>query len=406
MRTPSAAELIDRLAELPVGRTLLGALGEADGVYLVGGAVRDLLRGAAPADLDLVADRDIAALIGQLGVPARAHDRFGTATVSLGGTRFDLARARRERYPHPGALPEVQPAPLGEDLQRRDFTVNALALALGGARRGQLLAVSGGLEDLDGGLLRVLHDDSFHDDPTRLLRLARYMARLGFTPDPHTAALAGEAIAAGALATVSGARLGAELRLTAGEPDPVAALWQLRTLTLDSALIPGFGLRDPALASRALALLPPDGNRAALVLATAARDVAPSVLERRLGELAFEAGQRDVILVAARRAPILAQELDRAREPSAIAAAAAGAPVELVALTGALGPEEAARRWLQQLRDVGLEIGGDDLVAAGIRPGPSVGAGLRAALAAKLDGRVQGRDAELSEALRVAGEGG
>ena len=184
-----------RRSARPPGRAAGGpgapvdALGDADGVYVVGGAVRDLLRGDAPVDLDLVADRELGELIAELssagGAPARVHDRFGTATLVLDAGRFDLARARREHYPHPGALPEVEPAPIEEDLRRRDFTVNALALGLGGARRGELLAVPGALDDLDTGTLRVLHDASFRDDPTRLLRLARYAGRLSFAPDEH-----------------------------------------------------------------------------------------------------------------------------------------------------------------------------------------------------------------------------
>ena len=154
--------------------------------------------------------------------------------------RFDLARARRERYAHPGALPDVEPASIDEDLRRRDFTVNALALALGGPRRGELVAAPRALDDLAAGTLRVLHDASFRDDPTRLLRLARYGGRLGFSPDERTARLAREAIGDGALATVSGGRQGAELRLAGAEADPRPVLQELDRLGLGAQLIPGF----------------------------------------------------------------------------------------------------------------------------------------------------------------------
>jgi tRNA nucleotidyltransferase (CCA-adding enzyme) len=406
---PPANDLLSRLAALPPAGELLDALGDADGVYVVGGAVRDLLRGDSPVDLDLVADRDLAELITDLsgsgGEPARVHDRFGTATIVLDGGRFDLARARRERYPHPGALPEVEPAPIEEDLRRRDFTVNALALGLGGARRGQLLAVPGALDDLATGTLRVLHDESFRDDPTRLLRLARYAGRLGFAPDEHTAGLARKAVGEGALETVSGARLGTELRLMAGEADPQSGLEELHRLALDEQLIPGLVAPDREVLARALELLPGDGDRAALVLATAALAVTPAQLARGLDALAFAAGPRDAILAAVNRAPTVARQLAAARRPSEIAAAAAGAPVEAVALAGALGgaaARAAAQRWLGELRHVGLEINGDDLVAAGVNPGPAIGAGLRAALSARLDGRAGDRDEQLAEALRAA----
>ena len=394
---------------MPAAGELLAALGDADGVYVVGGAVRDLLRGDAPVDLDLVADRDLAELIAELsssgGVPARVHDRFGTATIELDAGRFDLARARRERYPHPGALPEVEPAPIEEDLRRRDFTVNALALGLGGARRGELVAVPGALDDLGAGILRVLHDESFRDDPTRLLRLARYAGRLGFGPDEHTAELAYTAIGEGALETVSGARLGTELRLMAGEADPQRGLEELRRLGVDEALIPGLTAPDREVLGRALELLPGDGDRTALVLAVAALGVASARLAHSLDALAFAAGPRDAILAAVTRAPTVAEQLAAARRPSQIAAAAAGVPVEAVALAGALGDAEAraaAQRWLGELRDVGLAIDGNDLVAAGVTPGPAIGAGLRAALSARLDGRARDRDEQLAEALRAA----
>ena len=188
-------------------------------------------------------------------------------------SRYDIARARRETYAHPGALPDVAPAPLAEDLERRDFTVNAIALALAGDRAGELTSVPPALEDLDARRLRVLHDQSFIDDPTRLLRLVRYATRLGFEIEPHTRALADRAIAGGALRTVSGPRVGAELRLLAREPDPVRALAGLGELGLDGAIHPGFGLEDADLARRALALLPDGGRRDRIALAVAAREV-------------------------------------------------------------------------------------------------------------------------------------
>src|SRR5262249_15415701 len=151
---------------------------------------------------------------------------------------YDLARARRERYAHPGALPDVEPAGLPEDLQRRDFTVNAIAVSLNGPRSGELTSAPSALEDLDARILRVLHDRSFIDDPTRLLRLSGYSSRLGFGIERETEALATDAVRGGALGTVSGARVGAELRLMAREPDPVSALASLATLGLDEAIGP------------------------------------------------------------------------------------------------------------------------------------------------------------------------
>ncbi|MBV9171502.1 MAG: CCA tRNA nucleotidyltransferase, partial [Chloroflexi bacterium] len=186
MEIPEPSELIERVAALPAGAPLLERLPDVAGLHLVGGAVRDLLLGGAPTDLDVVVEGDAEPVARSLGAALRAHDRFGTFTVSLKGYSYDFVRARSERYPAPGSLPEVAPGSLAEDLARRDFTVNALAIALGGERRGELTGVADALVDLDQGILRVLHDDSFIDDPTRLMRLVRYQSRLGFEPDPHT----------------------------------------------------------------------------------------------------------------------------------------------------------------------------------------------------------------------------
>jgi tRNA nucleotidyltransferase (CCA-adding enzyme) len=250
--------------------------------------------------------------------------------------------------------------------------------------------------------LRVLHDESFNDDPTRLMRLARYQSRLGFEVDSHTLALADAAVREGAIRTVSGARVGTELRLLARELDPLSAFERLHQLGLDDSIHPGFGLSDVSLGRRAMALLADDGRSDRLVLALAARGVPPADLPRLLESLAFEAEDRDAIIAIATRADALATALARADCPSGIAAAVAGAAPEAVALAGALGPESAAREWLRVLRHVKLEIDGRALLAAGVAEGPAVGRGLRAALYDKLDGRVSGRDAELARALEAA----
>ena len=196
--------------------TALAAAAEARDVALfaVGGVVRDLLRspGEGPriSDLDLAVEGDPAPLLDALARatalrPTR-HDRFGTATLRLGEVRIDLARTRRERYPRPGALPVVRPATIGEDLARRDFSVNAMALALCGPRRAVLLDPFGGRGDLERGLIRVLHERSFRDDPTRVVRACRYAARLDARFAPGTGAWARAALPQ--LRVLSGARFG------------------------------------------------------------------------------------------------------------------------------------------------------------------------------------------------------
>jgi tRNA nucleotidyltransferase (CCA-adding enzyme) len=405
MAEAMANDLLTRFSSLPAARPLLERLGDAPGVYLVGGAVRDLLLGAQPLDLDLGIDGDVEPVAALLGTPDRVHDRFETRTVSVDGFAYDLARARRETYARPGALPTVAPASIDEDLGRRDFTVNALALGLTGPGRGRLRAAPHAREDLEARRLRVLHDRSFIDDPTRLLRLARYAGRLDFAIEDDTRGLARDAVVSRAPDTVSGPRLGTELRLLAEQGDPVRGFEVLSELGVDAALAPRFGITSDdraALARRALALLPPDGEPADLVLAVVTLDVPPKELKGLLARFAFPAARRDRINAASTRASRLADRLAAAAEPSQIAAAVGSGSPEVVALAGAMGPEGPARRWLDDLRHVRLEIDGDDLLAAGVPPGPAVGAGLAAARSAKLDGRAQGRDAELAEARRAA----
>ena len=404
MAIPAPQEMIRRLRLLPAAQVLLDRLDPGRPVYLVGGAVRDLLLGQLPPDLDLMVDGDVRALARDLDAGVLIHDRFGTATFRIDGFVFDVARTRRERYPHPGSLPEVEPARLEEDLLRRDFTVNAIAMALGEPQPGSITAAPRALGDLSDRVLRVLHDGSFTDDPTRLLRLARYESRLGFEVEEHTGRLAAEAVARGALATVSGPRVGAELRLLAREPDPVAALAALERLGLAKAIHVALGLTDVQQAQRALAILGPHGRRDLLVLGLASQGIRAGELGPLLDRLSFEAPERRKIVAVATGPGALSAALSRAGSPSEIAAAVGEAPPELVAAAGARTSEEQARQWLNELRAVRLEIDGADLLAAGIPEGPAIGRGLRAALSAKLDGRAHGPQEELARALRAAKE--
>ncbi len=372
-------DLLERLGRPPA----VAALDGEDAVYLVGGAVRDLLLGDDPHELDFVVEGDAVAVARRAAERAGGrivvHDRFGTATVEAPDATFDLAGARRERYEQPGALPEVElGASLREDLERRDFTVNAIALHLAD---GETVWLPGAREDLEARRLRVLHDGSFRDDPTRLIRLARYAARLGFEPEERTDRLAAEAVADGALATVTGSRLGAELRLLLRESQP-AALLALGRHGLGRALL-----------SDAFA---PDGRRIAVahglggpLAAFAAALTGPADLDR----LAFTAHDRDVVARAAAAEPIPAGADDvelwgRFRRE----------PPEVAAVAGARGDAEGARRWLDDVRHRRLAIDGNDVVAAGLY-GPAVGEALDRAMEAMLAGRAPGREEQLAAAL-------
>ena len=268
----------------------------------------------------------------------------------------------------------MREASLRDDLARRDFSVNAMAVPLDGPA--ELIDPHGGLADLGARVLRVLHTRSFTDDPTRALRAARYAARLGFTLEPETEGL----LRGTDLATVSRERVEAELRRLAAEAEPVEAL----------RLLVEWGVVDAD----------PD-----LAAATA------RVLDREpFSELA-DRGSALLAAGAVRAGRFAATGLDGARE---LAAAASERPSELTALArGRTGTELAVARalgaaWLDDYvvswRHVRLEIGGADLLAAGVEEGPALGRALHEVLRAKLDGELDGRDQELAAALAAASE--
>jgi tRNA nucleotidyltransferase (CCA-adding enzyme) len=385
MRSPQAA--LDALRADPCGAQLLSAFAPGDGVHVVGGAVRDLLLERPWRVIDLVVEDDVEAAAARLGAVARVYERFGMLEARGGDCVYELVRARAESYARPGALPDVRPGTLAEDLQRRDVTVNAIVLRLDGT----LEHVPGALDDLRAGILRVLHDGSFVDDPTRVWRVARYAARLGFGVEERTRSLA----AAADPSTVSGDRLGAELRLALREPDPPAAFEAVRSLN-PSYLPEGFAPRPLGLAA-ALALLPDDGRPDLLTLAACTAGMDAGALLRWLDEMGFSAADRDLVAAASRF--VTGAPLRAARTNAEIARAARGAPVEAVALVGG----DNARRWLDELRHVRLEIDGRDLLAAGIPEGPEIGARLQGTLDRKLDGEISGREQELAAALEDGG---
>jgi tRNA nucleotidyltransferase (CCA-adding enzyme) len=401
--------LRERVRRLPGMGRLLPALEGLPPAYLVGGAVRDLLRGADGVDIDVAVEGDARsvarALADRLGGSAREHERFGTAKVLAGELTLDLATTRRETYPEPGALPEVSAAPLFDDLARRDFGVNAMALGITGDDLGHLYDPCGGVADLETGAIRVLHDRSFLDDPTRLLRAVRYEARLGFRLDPDTERLAREAGAADALGTVSGARIRDELMDLLGELDAPAAVARLRELEIDRALDPALDPDPQLVASAALGAVAIGADRAVAALA-ALIAAAPAELDLWLGDLHLPAARRDAAGRAARVAPRIAATLrEREHVPSELRALLETEPPEALALAMALGaPAEQILRWVEELRGVSLEISGDDLRAAGVPEGPALGRALDETLRRKLDGFVSGRDEELETALLLARE--
>jgi len=238
------------MARLPARASIVletaGRLADELGVsaYVVGGIVRDLLRGAGNLDVDLVIEGDgiafARALAEETGGSVKGHKRFGTAIVTMqDGVKVDIASARKEFYPGPAALPTVKPGSIQEDLARRDFTINTLAISLNGRRFGELIDFYGGQRDLKDKAICVLHRLSFAEDPTRVFRAIRFAQRFGFQLGNETLALIKGAVKMDLFHRLSGQRLLNELTLLLSEPEPRHAVAHLAELGLLRFIHPG-----------------------------------------------------------------------------------------------------------------------------------------------------------------------
>ncbi|HET8576238.1 MAG TPA: hypothetical protein VFO18_03995 [Methylomirabilota bacterium] len=411
----------DRSAE---GRVWLlrvaGKVGEGMGVpvFAVGGFVRDLLRrdgiGGAGPDLDLVVEGDGIAfarrLAEEVGGHLAVHSEFGTASIegalgAAGGEsagaslgRVDVASARRERYEAPGALPLVSPAPLVEDLRRRDFSVNALAISLAPSGFGRLVDPLGGQQDLRSRRLRVLHPLSFVEDPTRIFRAARYAARLGFGIHAETLRALSLALKVGRYPALSGDRLGAELELLAGEPVAAKAFklllrWGALRLWNHNYWFMPISLRRLAAASRFVAWARSGGigvDPGEIYLVALLFDQRPRTKAAVLDRLAVR-GEAFDRLWAGLAAEPLARGLARAHRPSLLADILRGKPVTVLAAAWMVGGASIRHRvewFLGEGRAVRPVLTGEDLLALGVPRGPGIGRCLAALRRERLDGRL------------------
>ncbi len=378
-------------------------------LYLVGGAVRDLLLGRDVKDLDLAIEGDAVAFARALSRglrgKVRSHERFRTVTLEFDeGARLDVASTRAESYEAPGVLPRVVPASLDRDLARRDFTINAIALRLAPQRRSAVIDPLGGARDLERRTVRMLHEASARDDPTRAFRAVRYANRLGFRIDARTRAWIGKAIALHAFDAVSGDRIRRELRLLFSEEDRAGAVRLMGSLGLDRVVDDALrhdsrtlsGLRraeriagrNPGRTTWLLFLLVWSGP-----LDAAARER----VSRRLSLAGEEAR-------ALRSFSSLLDDLegDWSRAGPSCLLGGGHSSDEIAAAAALLG-RPAGRRVEEalQVSSMRLEIGGRDLIAAGIAAGPGIGQALQLTLAARRDGKISKRE-ELAFAVREA----
>ena len=412
------SEELARIARLRPVFAAVAALGEGVPVFLVGGTVRDLLLGEDGFDVDIAVEGDAIAfaraLARELGGRYTAHEKFGTAIVQYGdGDRVDVVTTRTEFYDSPGALPTVERAGIHEDLLRRDFTINAMAVSLRPADLGRLVDPFGGRGDLEQRVIRVLHNLSFIDDPTRIFRAVRYESRYGFRMDEHTVRLAHGCVEMGLVGDLSSARLRDELVALLEDPGAAAGIARLGDLGADRAVHPRLrgDAAAAALFARALELrdeLAIEVPAWRLGVAVLARELASAEAYDWLDRLKIRRRDVERIVGAITVAPRM---VERLRE-------ATPAPAEVVALAEVFAPDApllalalhdlpALRDYFTTWRSVELEIGGADLAELGLAESPRVGEVLAEVRRRKLNGELDGRDSELAAAreLVLADEG-
>ena len=413
-------DLGDRLRAMPgLERLWPAAASAADdaGVYLVGGAVRDLLLGEPSFDIDLAFEGDGIAfaerLAAALGGRMHAHEKFHTAVVLAGDLRVDVASARTEHYEYPAALPTVEHSSIRQDLHRRDFTINAMAVSLLPAEFGLLFDPYGGEGDLGRGIVRVLHNLSFIEDPTRIFRAIRYQNRYGFDMDGLTRQLARSCVEMGLVGDLSGARVRDELLAVLGEEEVAGALVSLDQLGLAGAVHPALdcGPESVAPGGASRPRPPPSCAGAAGLARPAGRDRARHP-GRRAGRVAGAAAG-----AAPRRpggggrgrgaAAAGSRHWRRPLEPARIAELLAPHPAEVALMVVALeGPAaESAELYLAQLRDLRLDIDGDTLrEQLGMPESPQVGTLLAELLRRRRNGELGGREEQLEAARELLAE--
>ncbi len=376
--------------------------------YLVGGSVRDLLIGSPVKDLDLVVEGDASVLAFEaakrLSGEVVSYEQFGTATLKVGAQRLDLATARTERYPRPGALPVVTPSTIHEDLGRRDFSINAIAVRLSGPQAGEVLDPFGGRSDLDRGLVRVLHDRSFVDDATRILRAVRYEQRLGFRLEEMTERLLRQALDAGMLDTISGDRVRRELALVFQEPQPSRALRRMAGLGVLGAIYPPL----------AEAALPEDEAQPSgplVYLGLLSYHLTPEQAQGFIHRLnmpsAWAKVVRDTVQVREREGALARPGLSNTALWELLEELALPALEAAATLTASPRARERLRLYLDRLRHVRPSLNGRDLLRMGVPQGPMVGELLRELRRARLEGDVATRaDEERLVRTRLHAPGG
>ena len=378
-------------------------------LYLVGGIVRDLLLGRQSQDIDIMVEGDALTIAVKMSAILESkptvHKMFGTATFRTGDYRVDLATCRSETYKHPGALPVIKAGNIGQDLFRRDFTVNAMAACINPDHFGVLTDLYGGQQDLEKKIIRVLHERSFEDDATRIMRAVRYEQRLGFKLDNKTARLLRSNL--DMLDSISGDRLRHEVILWLSEMHPEKILRRAARLGILEKLHPSLTWdRSMAKAYREAASTPVQSPTVNLHLALLVYNLDKEQLKNFLLRLNIRGGELEEI---ARHTAALKSNQPlfdySPLQPSEIYLKLRGFNAVAVHANYLLTTSKHVRRnlrfYLDKLHSVRGRLNGKDLAEMGVPPGKKMGVILDRLLTARLDGEIKTRQDEEQMAVQL-----
>jgi tRNA nucleotidyltransferase (CCA-adding enzyme) len=379
--------------------------------YLVGGIVRDILLNRPSVDIDIMIEGDA---IGPARTVADSHEAkltvhraFGTASFDAEGYRIDLSTCRSESYDRPGALPRVRPGDVCDDLLRRDFSINAMAICINPVDFGLLTDLCGGRADLEGRLIRVMHDRSFEDDATRIMRAVRYEQRLGFKLERKTALLMRRD--AGMLDTISSDRLKHEVMLWLAEPQPGGVIRRAGQLGVLQKLHPALKWDRPMQTAFRRARQAREGPaNTHLYFCLVAYHLDEDALYELLQRLNLLGSKYDLLSHQCKAVRDRLPQLDRLSiRNSEIFSLLKDVEATAVEVNRLYAKTPAIRRklhlYLEKLMRVKTSVTGNSLTQWGVKEGPLIGTILNKLLEAKLDGKVKTRIEEEKLARRLAG---
>lgn len=392
---------------------LSGEVAEASGfqAYLIGGSVRDLLRGEENLDLDIVIEGDgilFARAIGErLHAKVRTHQKFGTAQIFLHSFKIDVATARTEYYESPAALPKVETSSIKKDLYRRDFTINTLAVKLNPKDFGILIDFFGGQRDLREKAIRVLHNLSFVEDPTRAFRAVRFSERFGFKISKHTENLIRSTIEMNLFDKLSGPRLYEELLLSFQETDPIRTLKRVSEFGLLKVICPNLVFTESLEATLKsmhetlswfnLLFLEEKPDTGVLYLMALLSGLAYEDIKATMDRLSPSPRIKDMIIRGIASAKDVVKKIP-VRDSAEIYRLLHTLKLEVILFAMALSPDrqkkKAISRYLTDLRNIRPVLTGEDLKQMGIEPGPVYSKILSELLDEKMRGRVKSREDE------------